>query len=74
MTTEQTLLYILGYIVAYVFIKWGRNKMEIKSDWGIVFFTALISCFSWLAICALFVVTLIVYGNQATLPKPPRWL
>lgn len=74
MTTQETLLYIVGFIVAYIFIKWGRYKLEIKTDWGIVFFTLVISIFSWVAVIALSVVTLIIYGIKINLPKPPKWL
>lgn len=70
----EIFIYLLGFVVAYLFIKWGRKKMEMKHNWEMIFFSVILSCFSWGTVIALCFVSLIVYTQKTTFPNPPKWL
>lgn len=68
------IIYISGFIVAYLMFKWMRNKAD-NNTWGDVRGTLFASIFSWgvivFMICAigvLFIWELIKAKN------PPKWL
>jgi uncharacterized membrane protein YbhN (UPF0104 family) len=71
---ENPYFYTLGIILAYLLFKWGRKKLKITPDWGVVLATIFLSLFSWFCVVACLFVGIIIYLTTTKLPKPPTWL
>jgi len=73
--TLLIIIYLIGYLVAYLFFKRLRNESG-DNDWADVFTTMFFSLFSWFTVM-IFVLDLCkeyITENTHRLPKPPRFL
>lgn len=70
------LLYILGFIASYAFIKKVvRREDPAKNNWSDIFYTLLTACLSWLGLIISFGIWFSLESSlDELLGKPPKWL
>lgn len=69
------LLYILGCIATYIFLKWIR-KDSTSTSWGDIFFSFIMSFSSWVGFLILLLIfgLIILFTADIWKRKPPKWL
>ena len=70
--TIAIVIYLIGYILAYLLCKYARNKSN-QNNWSDVILSIIISLGSY-ATCILILLILVLININKTDSKPPRFL